>query len=86
MSRVPERVGLTSEDGEALIEREYASDLPRADCTVVTQIIRLHCWLLLAIQEAKLSLQRFCHRLFGELAKRRSASVSEASAGLQRAR
>jgi transposase len=77
MKPPPERVTLTSEEGEALIDRVYASDLPRADCTVVAQIIRLHFWLMLAIQEAKLSLKRFRTMLFGESAKRRATPASD---------
>ena len=80
MTAPPEPVTLTSEEAEALIVRVYASNLPREDCTVVTQIIRLHFWLLLAIQEAKLSLKRFRQMLFGEPAKGRSESTPEPSA------
>ena len=75
LQKPPARVTLTSEEGEGLIERVYASDLPRADCTVVVQIIRLHFWLMLVIQEAKLSLKRFRRMLFGEPSKRRSGRV-----------
>lgn len=64
MSNPPERVTLTSEEGEALIERVYASNLPRVDCTVLVRIVRLHFWLMLALQEAKLSLKRFRTLLF----------------------
>jgi hypothetical protein len=42
------------------------------------QIVRQHFWLLLAIQEAKLSLKRFRQMLFGEPTKGRAASVSSA--------
>lgn len=78
MTQPPEHVTLSSEAGEALIDRVYASNLPRADCTVLVQIIRLHLWPLLAIQEAKLSLKRFRQMLFGEPTKGRAASVSSA--------
>jgi transposase len=80
MRRAPERVTLTSAAGEALIERVYASDLPRADCTGVVQSIRLHFWRMLAIQEAKLRLKRFRQMLFGEPATRRSEAVLAAAA------
>lgn len=65
----PASVMLTAEEGEALIDRVYASNLPRVDCTVLVQIIRLNFWLLLAIQEAKMSLKRFRQMLFGEPTK-----------------
>jgi hypothetical protein len=80
LKKPPARVTLTSEEGEALIERVYASDLPRADCTLVVQIIRLHFWLMLVVQEAKLSLKRFRQMLFGEPSKGRSEAASEPSA------
>ena len=78
MTPPPEPVTLTSEEGAALIDRVYASNLPRADCTVLVQIVRLHFWLLPAIQEAKLSLKRFRQMLFGESTTGRAASVSSA--------
>jgi transposase len=74
----PPSVLLTAEEGEALIDRVYASNLPHTDCRVLVQIVRLHFWLLLAIQETKLSLKRFRQMLFGEPAKGRTASVSSA--------
>lgn len=80
MTKPPERVILTSKEGEALIDRVYASDLAPADCTVVVQIIRLPVWLMLAIQKARLSLKRFRQTRFGEAAKGCSESASEVSA------
>lgn len=71
----PHEVTLSREQGEALIARVYASDLPHTDCTVVAQIIRLHFWLRLAMQEAKLSLKRLRQMLFGEPAPGRSESA-----------
>jgi transposase len=78
MQPPPESVTLTLAEGAALLDRVYASDLPCAACTVVAQIIRLHFWLLLAIQEAKLSLKRFRTMLFGEPAKSREPLASDA--------
>jgi len=74
----PESVTLTSAQGEALIERVYASDLPRADCTGVAQIIRLHFWLMLAMQAAKLSLKRFRTMRFGAPAQSRELPAADA--------
>lgn len=78
MTSPPEHVTLTSKEGKALIDRVCANNLPRADCTTLVRIVRLHFWLLLAIQETKLSLKRFRQMFFGEPAKGRAASVSSA--------
>jgi hypothetical protein len=48
-------VTLSSAAGEALIAQVRQSNLPPADAGMVEQIIRMYFWLVLALQEAKLS-------------------------------
>jgi len=62
----PVTVTLSAEAGEALIGRVHASGFCLSDCQVVEQVIRLHFWLMWAVQEAKLRLQRFRRMLCGE--------------------
>lgn len=61
--------------------RVHASGLGAADCQVVERVIRLHFWLLFALQEAKLSLKRLRTLLFGEPAHRRSVPSSHDAFG-----
>ena len=56
--RPPEEVKLSREDGEALIERVKASNLAADDQGVVVKLIRVYFWLMLALQETKISV---CH-------------------------
>jgi hypothetical protein len=81
VQQLPASVTLTAEEGEALIGRVHASGLGAADCQVVERVIRLHFWLLFALQEAKLSLKRLRTLLFGEPAHRRSVPSAHDSFG-----
>jgi hypothetical protein len=56
---------LSAEAGEALIARVYRSDLPRADAATVEWVIRMYFHVVLALQEAKLSVKRLRSLLFG---------------------
>ncbi len=62
----PEHVTLSAAEGEALIGRVPASGLCPRDCQVVEQVIRAYCWVVFALQEAKLSVQRLRRLLFGK--------------------
>jgi hypothetical protein len=59
VKKPPASVTLTVEEGEALMGRVHASGLGAADGQVVEWVTRLHFWLMLAVQEAKLRLKRF---------------------------
>jgi hypothetical protein len=65
----PEEVNLSREDGAALIERLEDNALTTDDRHVLVKLITFHFWLLLALQEAKLSLKRLRSLLFGEKPK-----------------
>ena len=66
MHTSPEHVTLSAEEGEALIGRVHASGLCPRDCQVVEQVIRAYFWVVFALQEAKLSVQRLRRLLFGK--------------------
>ena len=70
---------LSAEAGEALIARVYQSGLSAEDAGVVEQVIRLYCWVLFALQEAKLSLKRLRGLLFGKGAKAPKPGAPQAS-------
>jgi hypothetical protein len=76
----PHDVKLSREAGEALIERLEGDALTAEDRCVLVQVLRLYFWLMLVLQEAKLSLKRFRQMLFGEPAQGRYESVLEPSA------
>lgn len=75
MKKPPPSITLSAEEGEALIERVEGSGLRAEDRRVVVQVIRLYFWLMVALQEAKLSLKRFRTMLFGEPANARAPAV-----------
>jgi transposase len=79
----PEDLDLSREDGEALIERLETETWTAEDRQVLIQVVRLYFWLLFALKETKLSLNRFRLMLFGEKAKSRQAP-SEASSATER--
>jgi len=64
-----ENLKLSAEEGEALIARVHQSNLPRADAGMVEQIIRMYFWVVFALQEAKLSVNRLRTLLFGKGSK-----------------
>jgi hypothetical protein len=67
----PEEVKLNREEGEALIERIKASNLGSDDQGLLVKLIRVYFWLMLALQESKVSLKRLKVALFGEGRKKR---------------
>lgn len=79
----PEDLDLSREDGDALIERLETETWTAEDRQVLIQVVRLYFWLLFALKETKLSLNRFRIMLFGETAKSRKPS-SEASSDAER--
>ena len=77
----PQEVKLSPEEGEALIERIEHDAWSADDRRVVVQVLRLHFWLLFALQEAKLSPKRLRTLLFGEKAHRRLVPSSHVLSG-----
>jgi transposase len=77
----PEEVNLSREDGAALIERLEDNALTTDDRRVLVKLITFHFWLLLALQEAKLSLKRLRSLLFGEQPKKRTARPPDKAPG-----
>ena len=72
-------VTLRSEEGEALIAQVHQSNLPPAAAGKLEQIVRMYFWLVFALQEAKLSVKRLRHLLFGSSAQPKEAPESETS-------
>lgn len=62
----PEPIHLSTEEGEAIIARLSVYAPSPSDCEILIVVIRLHFWLIFALQEAKLSLRRLRHVLFGK--------------------
>ena len=62
----PETITLSSEEGEAIIARLSAYAPSHSDCEILIPVIRLHFWLMFALQEAKLSVRRLRTLLFGK--------------------
>ena len=79
----PEDLDLSREAGEALIERLETETWTAEDRQVLIQVVRLYFWLLFALKESKLSLNRFRIMLFGAKAKSRQPP-SEASSATER--
>ena len=59
-------IELSSADGEALIERIEGDRWTAEDRHLVVQIIRLYFGVILALQEAKITVKRLRHLLFGK--------------------
>ena len=72
-------ITLSSEEGEVLIAQVHQSNVPTAVAGRVEQIIRMYFWLVFALQEAKLSVKRLRHLLFGSSAQPKEAPESETS-------
>jgi transposase len=79
MQKSPPSITLSAEAGEALIVRVHQSGLSAEDAGVVEQVIRLYCWVLFALQEAKLSLKRLRTLLFGKGTKAPKPRAPQAS-------
>jgi hypothetical protein len=69
--KAPEELNLSTEEGEALIERLEHDSCPPEDRRVLIHVLRLYFWLLFALQESKLSVKRLRIILFGQPKTRR---------------
>src|SRR5215212_9281561 len=65
----PEDVELRREEGEALLARLEANTLTAEDRQVLGKVLTFYFWLLFALREAKLSLERLKALVFGEKSK-----------------
>ena len=72
----PQEVHLSPEEGEALIERLERDALSADDRHLLVQVVRLLFWLLLALQETKLSLKRLRTLVCGHKPTARQAPPS----------
>jgi len=61
----PESLSLSAEEGEAIISRLAVYAPSRSDCEILIQVVRLYFWLVVTVQEAKLSLKKLRTLLFG---------------------
>lgn len=62
----PEDLNLSPEEGESLIERLEHDACTPENRQLLVQVLRLYFWLLLALQESKLSLKRLRTIIFGK--------------------
>jgi len=74
----PESLSLSAEEGEAIISRLSVYAPSRSDCEILIQVVRLYFWLVVTVQEAKLSLKKLRTLLFGRGAKPPKLSEPEA--------
>lgn len=72
----PEPLNLSAEEGQALIARLLAYTPSRSDCEICAQVIRLYFWLMVALEEAQLSVKRLRNLLFGNSAPPALESVT----------
>jgi transposase len=80
----PEDVQLSREEGEALIERIERNALSAEDRQLLVKLLTFYFWLLFALREAKLSLNRLKALVFGEKKKPKPpASGGTAGGGSQ---
>ena len=73
----PEPIHLSAEDGEAIIARLSVYAPTPSDCETLIVVIRLHFWLMFALQEAKLSLRRLRNVLFGKASSAKEPPESD---------
>jgi hypothetical protein len=73
-------ITLRSEEGEVLIAHVHQSHLPAAVAGRVAQIIRMYFGVVLALQEATLSVKRLRPLLFGASAQPKDRPASEVEA------
>lgn len=78
MSR-PESLRLSAEEGEAIIARLSVYAPSRADCEILIQVLRLYFWLVVTVEEAKLSIKKLRTLLFGRSPKPPKLSEPESS-------
>lgn len=64
--KAPADLNLSSEQGDALIERLERDACTPEDRQLLVQVLRLYFWLIFALQESKLSLKRLRILLFGK--------------------
>lgn len=76
----PEPINLSAEEGEAIIARLSVYAPTRSDCEVLIPVVQLYFWLIVALQEAKLSLRRLRNVLFGKSSNPQELPESEAQA------
>ena len=65
MTQPPAPITRSAEEGEALMARVHQSGLSAEDSGMVEQVIRMYCWVVFALPDATLSLQRLRSVLFG---------------------
>ena len=77
----PDEVKLSRDDGEALMARIRASSLSGDDQRVLVKLIELYFWLIVALQETKISLKRLKRLLLGRGTQRSEADGAADSGG-----
>ena len=81
MSR-PERITLSAEEGEAILARLSVYAPSRSDCEILAQVLRLYFWLMLTVEEAKVSIRWLRTLLFGSRRTAKTPPESDASTSL----
>ena len=76
--KAPDNLNLSPEQGDALIERIEHDQWTSEDRALLVQVLRLYFWLILALQESKLSVKRLRIMIFGEPKKRRKRDADSA--------
>lgn len=81
MKQPAEHVTLSSEEGEVLIAHVRQSNLPAAVAVRLEEIVRTCLWLVFALQESKITLQRLRRLLFGKVLKGSASAPSPSDGG-----
>ena len=75
----PDRITLSADEGEAILARLSVYAPSRADWEILSQVLRLYMWLMVTLEEAKMSIRRLRALLFGSRRTAEEPSASEAS-------
>ena len=78
MSR-PERITLSAAEGEAILARLSIYAPNRSDCEILAQVLRLYFWLMVTVEEAKVSIRRLRALLFGRGRQAKESPAPDAS-------
>jgi hypothetical protein len=78
----PDRITLSTKEGEAILARLAVYAPNRSDCEILAQVLRLYFWLMVTVEEAKVSIRRLRALFFGQGRQAKGSSVPDASTPL----
>jgi hypothetical protein len=75
----PDRITLSAQEGEAILARLAVYAPNRSDCEILAQVLRLYFWLMVTVDEAKMSIRRLRALCFGRGRQAKASSEPAAS-------